>query len=155
MKGFTGITKSRTRGGRNNEVNAWWGCVDRLDAIHRRLRDVLVLNRDGLEVIVEYDRPDALIYCDPPYLPETRTAPKMYEHEMTDAQHRELLALVTRSRAKVIISGYANPMYDDALAGWSRRELELANHSGGGRKKQRRTEVLWWNFADEARAGQG
>jgi DNA adenine methylase len=155
MKGFTGVTKNRTRGGRNNEVNAWVNCVEGLPAVHERLRRVLVLNRDALGVIAGYDRDDALIYCDPPYVHATRTAPEMYSHEMTDAQHRQLLALIKRSRAKVTISGYANEMYDGALAGWRRRELDLANHSAGGREKQRRVEVLWWNFAAEAGAGQG
>ena len=145
-KGFAAVSKSRTRGRKNEQVNAWLGAVDDLPAIHERLRDVLVLNRDALEVIADYDRPDALIYCDPPYPAGTRTAPDMYDHEMTDEGHKQLLDVITRVKSRVIVSSNPNAMYDDALTGWSRHAIDLANHSAGGRAKQRRQEVLWWNY---------
>jgi hypothetical protein len=43
----------------------------------------------------------------------------------------------------VAISGSANPLDDAALRGWDRIELDIANHAGQTRSKQRRIEALW------------
>jgi DNA adenine methylase len=147
MQSFTGMTKVRLRGGRGNEVNAFLGAVEGLPEVHARLRDVQVLHRDAVGVLRDYDVPGTLAYCDPPYLHDTRTARRVYDHEMTEAQHRHLLdALLGLRHAKVILSGYASPLYDTALASWRREEVSLANHSAGGRSKRQMTEVLWCNF---------
>jgi DNA adenine methylase len=147
MDAFTGVTKTRTRGGRNNEVNAWWNAVEGLAAVHRRLRDVLILNRPALEVIRGHDGPQALFYCDPPYPHDTRAAPDAYgDLEMTEADHRALLEVLRRCRGKVMLSGYPSALYDAALAGWSRHAFDLPNHAAGGRAKGRETEVVWCNF---------
>jgi DNA adenine methylase len=65
MDAFTGVTKTRTRGGRNAEVNAWMSAIGGLTAVCQRLRNVLILNRPAVEVIRKYDTPDTLFYCDP------------------------------------------------------------------------------------------
>src|SRR5262249_45359812 len=44
MKGFAGVTKTRTRSRRNEQASAWLGAVEGLPAAHARLRNVLVLN---------------------------------------------------------------------------------------------------------------
>src|SRR5262249_20281245 len=133
-------------GGRNDGVNAWWGAVDGLEAVHARLRNVKVLNRPALEVIRSEDTPATLYYFDPPYLHETRTARDVYALEMTEADHRELLDAIRRVQGKVILSGYPSALYDEALAGWSRHSFDIANHAAGGDSKRRMTEVIWCNF---------
>ena len=115
---------------------------------------MLILNRPAVKVISGDDGPQTLFYCDPPYLHETRTARKVYgEFEMTEADHRELLAVLKACQGKVILSGYACPLYDEALSGWKRQGIDLANHAAGGRSKRRMTEVLWCNFDPEPAAG--
>jgi hypothetical protein len=56
-----------------------------------------------------------------------------------------VLAECTHCRGMVAISGYANPLYDAALASWRRVPVPMPNHSGHGRTKQRRVEILWLN----------
>jgi DNA adenine methylase len=146
MDSFTGVTRTRTRGNRNAEVNAWWNCVEGLPAVAARLRDVLILDGAALGVIEKHDGPHALFYLDPPYLAETRTAPDVYAHEMGEADHRALLDLIVRREGQVMLSGYGNPLYDDKLSGWTRHEKEINNHAAGGTEKRRMTEVLWCNF---------
>jgi DNA adenine methylase len=148
MQGFTPMTKVRLRGGQGNEVNAFLKAVEGLREVHKRLRRVQVLCRDAVALIRQYDVPGTLIYCDPPYFHPTTTATNVYRHEMTEAQHRQLLdALLTLRHARVILSGYASPLYDAVLAGWSGRHTrEVANHAAGGKKKRRMTEVIWCNF---------
>jgi DNA adenine methylase len=146
MKGFAPTVRTRLRGGRNDGVNAWWNAVDGLEAVHLRLRDVKILNRPALEVIRAEDTPATLFYLDPPYLPETRTAPKVYALEMTRQDHQALLDVLGAVKGRVILSGYANSLYDAALAGWNRRDIDIANHAAGGASKRRMTECLWVNF---------
>jgi DNA adenine methylase len=147
MDAFTGMTKVRLRGGRGNEVNAFLKAVEGLPEVHARLRDVQVLHRDAIQVLRKYDVPGSFAYCDPTYDPRTRTAKQVYRHEMTVAQHQDLLNVLLGLRhMKAIVSGYTSPMYDDALAGWRREEVSLANHAAGGKKKRRMVEVLWRNF---------
>jgi DNA adenine methylase len=118
---FTPITRTRLRGGRNGEVNAWSNAIEGLAAAHERLRDVVVLCRQALEVIRQHDGPATLLYLDPPYLHETRAATEAYgRFEMTEADHRRLLDLLRVVKGKVVLSGYPSALYDRALAGWTR-----------------------------------
>jgi DNA adenine methylase len=108
----------------------------------------------------KHDGPETLHYVDPPYLPETRSVSgkkgkdgiRVYRHELTRAEHAQLLADICLLRGMVILSGYRSSLYDKALRRWQRVEtLALAD---GARQ---RTEVLWLNPAcsaalEEARA---
>jgi DNA adenine methylase len=146
MESFAPTVRTRLRGGRNDGVNAWWGAVDGLWAVHQRLQNVKLLNRPALEVIRSEDTEATLFYCDPPYYHPTRTATDVYEHEMSEADHRGLLDVLLACRGKVILSGYANNLYDQTLAGWARHTEDRPNNAAGGKEKRRMTEVLWCNF---------
>jgi DNA adenine methylase len=147
MGAFTGITRTRTRGGRNAEVNAWWGAVEGLPAVHARLSAVIVYNRPALDVVRSDDGPQTLFYLDPPYLHQTRAATTAYgPFEMSEADHAELLRVLRACQGKVMLSGYRSALYDRELAGWERHDFELANHAAGGNSKRRMTECLWCNF---------
>jgi DNA adenine methylase len=65
---------------------------------------------------------------------------------MTERQHRELLDTLRACKGKVILSGYANDLYDGVLAGWTREEFNLPNNAASGKTKRRMIEVLWCNF---------
>lgn len=151
MKSFTGVTKTRTRGGMNGEVSAWLTAVEGLPAVHARLRRVLILNRPALDVVRGQDGPDTLFYLDPPYLHSTRVTTSDYAHEMTAGQHAELLSALSTVAGKFLLSGYRSDLYDAAADrhGWARHDFEIANHSAGGKAKRRMTECVWANFAIE------
>jgi DNA adenine methylase len=152
MTAYQPVTRTRLRGGREGEVNAWRGAVEGLEAVHRRLQDVRVLCRDAVDVIEQEDAPATLFYCDPPYVHETRTATKVYgPHEMTEADHRRLLDVLRACKGKVILSGYPSALYDTFLSGWGRREVPRPNNAAGGKKKRLMTEVLWFNFEEASR----
>ncbi len=147
MRDFAPLSRTRTRGGMNEQASAWLSAVDGLAAVHARLRRVVILDRDALDVIRQQDGPETLFYLDPPYLPRTRTAPDVYAHEMTADDHRQLLDAVKRVQGKVMLSGYPSPLYDETLTGWARHNFDLPNNSAGGRSKRRMTECVWSNFA--------
>lgn len=148
MDAFTGVTKTRTRGGMNAEVNAWRGSLKGLTAVHERLGRVLIENRPAVDLMRGHDAKGAVMYCDPPYPAGVRNSPAVYgEYEMTDDDHLEFLATAgAMTRARVLISGYRCPLYDKALRGWERHEFDVANNAAGGKSKERKTEVVWCNF---------
>lgn len=148
MDAFTGVTKTRTRGGMNAEVNAWRGCVEGLSAVHERLKRVLIENRPATDLMRGHDVKGAVVYCDPPYPASTRAAPAAYgAYEMTDDDHRQFLATAKGLKhARVLVSGYPCKLYDKALRDWSRHEFDIANNAAGGKSKGRKTEVVWCNF---------
>ncbi len=148
MKGFTGITRTRTRRGMNNEVSAWLSCVEGLPAVHARLKRVLILSDQAMNVIRREDGERTLFYLDPPYLHETRAAKDVYQHEMTLDQHAELLTALTDIKGRFLLSGYRSNLYDGYALGchWARHEKEIANHAAGGDEKRRMTECVWTNF---------
>jgi DNA adenine methylase len=133
----------RLRGGQPGDLNAWQTMRAELPRIAHRLAQVRLVGQDAVQTIAESDGPGVLHYLDPPYLASTRTARDTYRHEMDEAGHRRLLETIIGCRGAVALSGYANPLYDEVLAGWQRVTWDMPNHSGQGRAKQRREEVLW------------
>jgi DNA adenine methylase len=171
-KGFTPITKTRTRSGMNNEASAWVNAVDGLRPVHERLRRVVVLDRrKALDVIRQNDEKSTFFYLDPPYLIDTRAAKDVYQHEMTATDHRDLLVTLGGKKAaavvkldggsppdwyktakpiqgKFLLSGYHSPMYDAVAeaCGWHVKEFQLPNNAAGGKSKRVMTEVVWANY---------
>lgn len=146
MESFAPLSRTRTRRGMNEQASAWLAAVEGLPAVHARLKRVVILNRDALDVIRQQDGPDTLFYLDPPYEPGTRASADVYAHEMSDEQHRDLLTLVRRCKGRVMLSGYRSAMYDDLLSAWHRTDFDLPNNSAGGAAKRRMTESVWTNF---------
>jgi DNA adenine methylase len=140
------LSRTRVRRGMNEQASAWVGAVDGLPAVHARLRRVVILDRDAVDVIRQQDGPGTLFYLDPPYVPSSRTAPDIYAHEMSVNQHEALLAAIKACKGKVMISGYASELYDRELAGWHSTTFDLPNNSAGGGTKRRMTEVIWMNY---------
>lgn len=120
------------------------GYVDRMAAAAERLHRVSLECRPANELIQSYAKFDTVcLYLDPPYLGSLRS--RNYRTEMTDeGAHTELLDLILACKASVVMSGYASPLYDEALTGWSRVEIPaLTGQSASGCGD--RTEVLWSN----------
>lgn len=112
-----------------------------------RLRGVQIECRQAAEVIARFNAPNVLIYCDPPYVLFSRRGGKrQYKHEMSDADHEELLAALKAHRSPVLISGYRSDLYDRELSEWYR-----ATTTRTDQLSRRRQEVLWMNFEPEQR----
>lgn len=107
-----------------------------------RLRGVVIEHGDGVKLLSRFDRPDCLIYIDPPYLPETRTV-SIYAHDMSRPGHLRLLEVIRSLRqAMIIVSGYPSELYDNMLPGWQRITREAVADTGAAR-----VEALWLNPA--------
>lgn len=122
-------------------VNSWNQMPDKLLTAAARLKDVQIENRPALDLIKKFNHDNVLIYADPPYLLHTRGG-KQYRHEMNEQDHVDLLDGLKQHKGYVILSGYPSDMYDYELKEWHRIERKSYNQ-----KSDKRTEVLWCNFA--------
>lgn len=102
---------------------------------------VQIENMDALQLIARYNNPDVLMYIDPPYMINARKSGRIYRHEMTESQHRELLRLAINSQAKIVISGYPSKLYDTILQGWYRDCTSSQTTAG-----EKATEIIWMNY---------
>ena len=123
--------------------------------IHHRLNNIFIENLDYTQLIKLYDNNQTLFYCDPPYLMETRgrkgKGTKMYENEMTNADHIQFLETITKIKGKAIISGYDSELYNDYLSNWNKREIETISCNANlryavNKKRFHIIECLWYNY---------
>ena len=126
-----------------NPARAWSELSETLKLAAERLKGVQIENLPAVELIERYDTEDVFIYADPPYLHGTRKN-YLYRHEMTDADHEELLKILLKHPGKVLLSGYENNLYNDMLRGWNK--VQKATRAEGGRA---RIETLWMNYEME------
>lgn len=147
----TGFRANSNRSGSTPAVD-WINLPDSLDLAVERLRGVVIENRPAIDVMRAHDSDVTLFYVDPPYLAETRKRANrradnggVYRHELTDAEHVELLDQLQQLAGMVVLSGYPSPLYRDALADW--RMVERPALADGAKP---RIEVLWINPAGVA-----
>jgi DNA adenine methylase len=116
----------------------WQKVPDQLRNLAWRLSDAEIEDREALSVISRFNASDVLIYADPPYVPETRTQ-SIYANEPDRGHHVRLLEKLLEHRGSVVLSGYANQLYDETLIGWDRLEVAAPKVEKGAK----RSEVLW------------
>ena len=145
-KASTGF-RTDTRRKYGTAQHNWADYPEALGAIGERFAGVLIENRPALQVIEAHDGPDTLHFVDPPYVHETRRmrAKGGYRHEMTDAEHGELLQALCAVDGMVVLCGYETEMYSTALRDWECHRTSA--RISGGRGTSLRTEVLWINAA--------
>ena len=82
------------------------------------------------------------VYCDPPYLWETRSSlTSGYEYEMSKGDHERLLDVLLDLSCNVMVSGYWSELYGEMLAGWRVKTMRAMTRGGVVRK-----EYIWMNY---------
>lgn len=151
-KGHTGFRSYSGSGRSDNVAERWTRVPDQLAAFTDRLRGVIIEQRPALELMRQHDGPDVLFFVDPPYLHETRHRGaqhgRYYRHEMTTADHVELLETIQQLQGMVVLCGYPSDLYGAALPGWTtaQRHAMAAGNKGG----VARLEQVWMNPAAAA-----
>lgn len=121
--------------------NQWTVLPERIAPVAERLRRVQIECKDAVRLIREHNSPQTLIYADPPYLAEVRGS-SIYAHEMGSRdEHLRLLQALLDHPGPVILSGYENELYSEALAGWTKDTITARAQSNA-----ERLEVIWCNF---------
>jgi DNA adenine methylase len=167
-QGFGGV--GDTPGGWGRAINTvnnnmadttsrWRSRMKLLSFWHERLSRVQIDCVDGIECIKYWDTPDTVFYIDPPYVPETRKALRLYNNEPDLAYHERLVDALLAIKGKVVLSCYDHPVYAPLTqAGWCKLTKETACNMAGrirGSKLQGkgaakahvpRTETLYLNL---------
>ena len=125
-------------------LKKWYYLPEAINEVTERLRMVQIENQPAVEIIERFNYENVFMYLDPPYVLETRSQ-KQYKHEMTDTDHEEMLKILLRSRAKIMISGYESDMYNEYLSDWKKRTFASCAEGGSFRK-----ETVWMNYATES-----
>jgi len=96
----------------------------------RRLANVIVENKDFEEVIRQYDRAGAVIYCDPPYY----KAESCYEVEFPPEDHRRLHDVLVTCEGYFIVSynyqDYICELYQDCYIFRTSRPNSMSQTAG-------------------------
>jgi DNA adenine methylase len=150
--GSAGATKNTTGfridGARRYGTSAhlWGEFPDLIMKFCERFKNVIIENKPAVEVIANHDRADTLFFVDPPYMHSTRNMGGnrgYYRHEMTDADHEELLNSLKTVKGFVVLSGYDNDLYREALGGWTK--FSKTARISGVRGAALRLENVWLN----------
>jgi DNA adenine methylase len=142
----SGFRANANRSG-TTPAHDWTNLPHAYRSIVRRLQGVVVENKPAAAIIEQQDSAETLFYCDPPYVHASRAMDKMhghhgYAHEMTDAQHEELAAVLRSVRGMVVLSGYRSDLYARLYGDWRSVEREALADGAAPR-----VEVLWFNAA--------
>ena len=102
---------------------------------------VQLIHDDGIGFLENYPfEGHEVVYCDPPYHPETRKRDRVYKFDLGHYDHIRFLNLVIHLNARIIISGYDNDIYRQYLNDWHVYTYSSKAHDG------LREEYLWYNF---------
>ncbi|MCP4159771.1 MAG: DNA adenine methylase, partial [Deltaproteobacteria bacterium] len=106
-------------------------------------KDMQLICGDAIGFLKEYKfTGKELVYCDPPYLRNTRKKIKpIYKYEYTTKQHIELLKVITALPCMVMICGYESQLYTDTLKDWFTHSFQAKTHKGTA------IEWVWMNYS--------
>jgi DNA adenine methylase len=103
------------------------------------------LCQDGIRFLARYRYTGSeFIYCDPPYLPESRSCQRrIYRYELTPADHYRLLRCLLTLPCAVMVSGYWTAMYGEVLSSWRVKLYPAVTRRG-----RRVVERIWMNYPE-------
>jgi len=131
------------RGG-GQGARRWRSVIDSMPAWHKRLQNVVILQRDAFEILDNIkDDKDTVIYCDPPYFDKS----DKYIHDFTAEQHEQLAQSLKRfGKARIFVSYYDDPKLEGLYEGFRKVVFSMSTQSlrnaTRGEKKQPRKEQV-------------
>jgi DNA adenine methylase len=137
----------RNMGAKNTTMESstwhvWRQLPERLQLAGQCLQSAEIESLPALALIGRYNTPETLIYADPPYLRTNvhSTRRRLYRHEMTDADHIELISAAEAHTGPFMLSGYDSPLYRERLQHWRLHTIDARAEGNVPR-----TECLWLN----------
>lgn len=101
-------SKSETFGCMKKDINKM---VDYLEAVQKRLSDVIIENMSFEKIIDRYDKKDVFFYLDPPYY----GSEKYYQLQFSEDEHMKLAEMLKQIKGKFLLSyndcDYVREMY--------------------------------------------
>lgn len=149
---FSGDQKSWSFSKKVQKNNfSFYSSIPKIEILKERLKRIQVECRDWKEIFELYDNKDAFMYCDPPYVYDTRTSKNYYDiDEMTNKDHIEFIDRCLELKSKILISGYEHSIYEKLVKnGWNKEKHEmniLANNTSSSKKRFKKEEIFWYNY---------
>lgn len=125
---------------KSTNQKAWKEGISSLSMNADRMKEVFIFNKPALDVICAFDTKETLIYCDPPYLYESKKSKLMYNSDIDPEDHIQLHRVLSDFSGKVVLSGCLSPLYNRLYKNWNMSKKRIDN------TKDKRTEILWTNF---------
>jgi len=117
----------------------WSSYPQHIPSFTKRLKGVVLENRDALKIIDIYDSPKTLFYLDPPYPMQSRGQHKrLYQFEMTEKDHIELAKRLHEIEGMAIISSYDTKFYRDLFPTWRMDSIKARTQTNSTR-----IETIW------------
>lgn len=96
----------------------------------------------GVQPDISVPAASIFIYLDPPYRFFSRRGKRrLYEYELTDPEHRELLQCLSTVKSNCMISHPDDPMYNKYLKGWTKEKFTVSYH---GKPAE---ECIYYNYS--------
>lgn len=131
------------------EVFRWWCRLlegKSPESVSKYSDRILLSVQCGIELLetlkTEVEPAGTFVYCDPPYLLETRKSGPRYRCEMSTEDHVRLLRILCQLPCCVMISGYWSELYMDQLNGWRTFSFSTQTRQGPA------TEWVWCNYSE-------
>lgn len=106
--------------------------ADRFSEISARLKNVVIEHKDFEDLIKVYDRPDALIYCDPPY----HTTERHYSERFSESDHLRLREALCKVKGKFVLSYNDDEFIRGLYGGYNIISVERQNNLSSGTFKE-------------------
>lgn len=111
----------------------------------KRLEETMILDKDAIIVLHKYNQVDSFAYCDPPYI-EVDQGPYC---GYTRRQYLQLLCNLSRFKGKFLLSSYDTDLLQWFTKRYGWRQKFIGQRLGVKGTKQRKIEVLTWNYEKE------
>jgi DNA adenine methylase len=153
---FSGTTRGFSR-----DTTKWVRVQSAILSAHKRLKNAIIENKDGVQLCREVDDRNVVIYMDPPYLPEAISSQGgrdlsqvrsdisgSYMGNLMDVEkHIELLEFAVSAKSAIVISGYMSDLYAKYLNernGWITHVVPTVATAANTIRPDR-VEVIWVN----------
>lgn len=135
--GFT--SNLHIRRSMSKAVSDYLSIIEYLPQIHQRFSRVIIENLDIMDLLKKYCADNIFYYLDPPYLQSTRKSTVRYKYEMSEKDHENMIEMLISHKAKFLISGYENELYNRLKKnGWNKHSFKSPSSDS--------IETLWWNY---------
>lgn len=124
-----------------NTARAYYNAVQLIREFSKRMKNVMIDNRDFREIIRVYDSPNTLFYVDPPYIGRER----YYAGNFTEKDHRDLAYMLNHIQGKAVVSYYDDPLLLELYPNWRRETYQAARQVVNG-KNNTAQELILLNF---------
>lgn len=136
---------SGTRNGYVKKLEGYLNSVTKknIPLIRQRLQNIEVTKRDFIDILKEVKDPQTFVYIDVPYRMDTREGKQLYNCELEEEKHDEMLFILREAPYMWALSGYReenlfeDDKYDSMLEKYSQytKEISTYKYSGGGKRK--------------------